>query len=147
MRLRTVLIPAGIAVLAAGIAAAGPGHEGRRHGRTGMRLERMAEQLDLTEGQRTRMREIFQQHRDGPLGDAIKKSRDSRFELRGLIHDPAADESAIRAAASRAADADADVAVERHKALREAWSVLTPEQQEKAKALREQREQRRRPSI
>ena len=145
MRLRPLSIVATIVLLAAGLAVAGPGADGRRTGRLGMRLDRIARQLDLTDGQKTRMREIYQQHRDDGLGDAARKARAAHFDLRGVIHDPAAGEAAIRAAAARASQADADLAVERHKTLVEVFGVLTPEQQEKAKSLRDQRSTRRPP--
>ena len=147
MRARTLLVPASIALLAAGLALAEPGRAGHRNGRAGMRLDRIARQLDLTDAQRARIREIFEEHRDSALGDAAAKSRASRTELRSLIHNPAANEQAIRDAAKRASQAEADLAVERHRALAEAFKVLTPEQQEKAKQLREQRAARRRPTI
>jgi Spy/CpxP family protein refolding chaperone len=147
MRARTLLIPVSIALLAGGLAIAGPGRDGHRTGRMGMRLDRMARQLDLTDAQRARIREIFEEHRDSALGDAAAKSRASRSALRTLIHDPEANEQAIRDAATRASRSDADLAVERHRALAEAFKVLTPEQQEKAKQLREQRAARRKPTI
>lgn len=143
MRLRPLSIVASIVLLAAGLAVAGSGSDGRRTARMGMRLDRMTRQLDLTEGQQTRIREIYQQHRDDGLGDAARKSRSARFDLRNIVRDPAASEKAIRDAAARVTQADADLAVERHKTLVEVFGVLTPEQQQKAKTLRDQRAARR----
>jgi len=146
MRPRHLLAVASIVMLAGGLALAGQGHHGRHGDAFGWRLDRIARQLDLTDGQRTRIREIFQQHRDDGLGTAAQQARAAQRALRSLIHDPSAEEAAIRDAATRASQAEADLAVERHKAFVEAFAVLTPEQQEKAKDLRAKAAQRR-PSI
>lgn len=143
MRPRTLVTVASIVLVACGLAVAGQGPYGRHGGPFGERFERIARQLDLTEGQRTRIREIFQEHRDDGLSAAARGLRDAHRDVRLLIQDPSADEAAIRDAATRAAQAEADLAVERHKAFVEAFAVLTPEQQAKANDLRAQAAQRR----
>jgi Spy/CpxP family protein refolding chaperone len=143
MRARHVIAAASIVLLAGGLVLAGQGPYGRHGGMYGRHFEHIARQLDLTEGQRTRIREIFQQHGDDGLGAAARNAVTARRELRSLIHDPSADAAVIRAAAARSSEAEADLAVERHKAFVEAFAVLTPEQQEKAKALRAKAAQRR----
>jgi len=142
MRLRRIVpIAAALALLGGGLALAGPGRH--RHEMAGRRFERLARELDLTDGQKARIREIFEQHRADGLGDAARKARDARLDLRSTIRDPSADESAIRDAAAKASQAEADLAVERHRAFAEVYKVLTPEQQEKAKALKERVRSRR----
>jgi periplasmic protein CpxP/Spy len=140
---RHLLAAASIALVAGSLALAGPGPHGRHGGLFGQRFERISRELDLTDGQRTRIREIFQQHRDDGLSAAARQVRDAHRDVRQLIQDPAADEAAIRDAATRAAQAEADLAVERHKAFVEAFAVLTPEQQAKANDLRAKAAQRR----
>jgi Spy/CpxP family protein refolding chaperone len=143
MKARIVLAAASIVLVAGGLALAAPGRYGRHGGMFEHRFERISRELDLTDGQRTRIREIFQQHRDDGLSAAARQVRDAHRDVRLLIQDPASDEASIRGAATRAAQAEADLAVERHKAFVEAFAVLTPEQQEKAKALRAKAAQRR----
>lgn len=146
MKTRMILIAASVALVAGGLTFAGPGRHGcygGRDGRAGHRLERIARQLDLTDGQRTRIREIFEQHRDDGMGAAAQGVRAARRDLRALIQNPAADDAAVRDAAAKATQADAELAVHRHRAFAEAFAVLTPEQQEKAKTLLENAPQHR----
>jgi protein CpxP len=105
-------------------------------------------QLDLTDAQREQIRSIFEQNRD-EMRAAREKLRTAR---RGL-HDAASadtvakagtiDESAIRTAAETLANAEAEAAINRARVHAQVWQLLTPEQQAKAKELRQQREQRR----
>jgi len=142
MKLRRIVpIAVSFALLAGGLALAGPGRYRERT--PGGRLEQLSRQLDLTDGQKARIKEIFEAHRAAGLGDAARSSRLARRDLRLMIHDPAADESAIRNAATRVAQTEGDLAVERHKMFGEIYRLLTPEQQDKAKALRERAMDRR----
>jgi protein CpxP len=123
-------------------------HFGRMHrgfgGFDGMALR----QLDLTDAQREQIRSIFEQNRD-EMRAAREKLRTAR---RGL-HDAASadtvakagtiDKSAIRTAAETLANAEAEAAINRARVHAQVWQLLTPEQQAKAKELRQQREQRR----
>lgn len=141
MKSRTILVAVGVlasVLLVGGLATAGVAHRGPgRHG--GARVfGRMARQLDLTDDQRAQMREIVHKHWLSGLGASADRARLAKRGLRGLIQDPAADESAIRAAAKSAAAADEELAVERHRTFAEAAALLTPEQQEKLKALRQE---------
>jgi len=125
-----------MSILAGGLALAGPGTHPRHGGSREDRMERLARRLDLTEGQKVRMKEIFEKHRSEGLGDAAERARAARRDLRDLIHDPEAADADVREAAKRSAEASADLAVERHRAFAEAFSVLTPEQRERAKSLK-----------
>ena len=138
---RIVPIAVSVALLAGGLAVADPG---RYRERAAGRMQYLSRELDLTDGQKARIKEIVEAHRAAGLGAASQQSRQARRDLRLLIHDPAADESAIRDAATRAAQAEGDLAVERHKMFGEIYQLLTPEQQEKAKTLRDRAQDRRR---
>jgi Spy/CpxP family protein refolding chaperone len=141
MRFRRIVpIAVSLALLAGGLAFAGPG---RYRERMAGRMEYLSRELNLTDGQKARVKEIFEAHRADGLGQAAQSSRAARRDLQLMIHDPSADESAIRGAASRAAQAEGDLAVERHKMFAEIYQILTPEQQEKAKALRDRAQARR----
>ena len=143
MKLRRIVpIAVSLALVAGGLAVAGPGRY-RDGNAGGPRLQRLARELDLTDGQKARIKEIFDAHRADGLGAAAQSSRQARRDLRLLIHDPAADESAIRNAATRVAQTEGDLAVERHKMFGEIYQLLTPEQQEKAKALGQREPNRR----
>ena len=136
-----VLVPF---VFVGGLAFAGAAHGGFAGHRGGARvLGRIARQLDLTDDQRAQMRDIVHKHWLSGLGASADRARVARRGLRGLMQDPAADESAIRAAARTSAAADEELAVQRHRTIAEAAAVLTPEQREKLKALREDRSERR----
>ena len=133
---------AAVTLLASGLALAGAGREARRHDGSRI-LSRIAHRLNLTDGQRTRMREIVAKHWSAGLGDAATRARLARRTLKDAMNDPAADEATIRDAARKAGAAAEDLAVMRHQTYVDAFAVLTPEQQEKAKSLREQRRARR----
>jgi Spy/CpxP family protein refolding chaperone len=134
MRLRPLLTIAALAGLLSTDLAFAHG----RH-RDGNRLERLGYQLDLTEAQKARIREIFAERRSEGTTEAARKARTARQELRVLARDPAADEASIRDAASRLADAERELAMERQRTYAEVYKILTPEQQEKMKELRSRR--------
>ena len=141
MKSRTILVAVGVlasVLLVGGLATAGVAHRGPgRHG--GARVfGRIARQLDLTDDQRAQMRDVVRKHWLSGLGASADRARVARRDLRGLIQDPAADESAIRAAAKSAAAADEELAVERHRTFAAAAALLTPEQTDKLKALRQE---------
>lgn len=125
------------------------GQEGRRsgHGRMhrpfgggfdGLPLR----ELDLTEAQRQEISSIHEQNCEAgrAVGD---KLRDARRTLYEATTAESIDEPAIRAAANVLANAEAEAAISRARVHAQIWKVLTPEQQEKAKALREERRERR----
>jgi Spy/CpxP family protein refolding chaperone len=98
-------------------------------------------ELELTEAQQQDIRSIFEQNREAGRG-AGDKLREARRALYEATVAESVDESAIRAAASALANAEAEAAISRARIYAQVWKVLTPEQQEKAKALREQRRER-----
>ncbi len=103
-------------------------------------------QLDLSEAQHARVKEIMDSHRDEQraLGD---KAFAARGALEAAISADVFDEGTVRTRAMDVAAIDADVAVARARIYVEVFQILTPEQQTKAKKLqaqmREREEQRR----
>jgi protein CpxP len=119
----------------------GPGrmHRGFGGGFDGLPLRA----LDLTEAQQQEIRAIFEQNREAGRagGDKLMAARRA---LQEAAMAESIDESAIRAAAGALADAEAEAAISRARVHAQVWKLLTPEQQEKAKALRAERGERRR---
>ena len=159
MNLKNNKIGKGIAagVLALGVSAAlvtatlaarqepggdgGQRHFGRMHrgfGGDGLALR----QLDLTDAQREQVRLIFEQNRD-EMRAAGEKLRTARRGLHDATSVGSVDEAAIRTAAEALANAEAEAAINRARVHAQVWQILTPEQQAKAKELREQRGERR----
>jgi protein CpxP len=99
-------------------------------------------ELDLTETQQQEIRAIFEQNREA--GRAVgEKLMTARRALQEAAMAESIDESAIRAAAGALANAEAEAAISRARVHAQVWKLLTPEQQEKAKAMREERRERR----
>jgi Spy/CpxP family protein refolding chaperone len=98
--------------------------------------------LNLTDAQREQVRSVVQAHRD-----EIKAVGDRAFEahraLEAVISADTVDESAIRARSADVATVEADMAVMRAQIRAEVWQLLTPEQQQQAKTLQAEIEQRR----
>jgi protein CpxP len=126
----------------------GQPHFGRMHrgfgGFDGMALR----QLDLTDAQREQVRSIFEQNRDEmrAAGEKLRTARRALNDAAGagtVAKAETIDEAAIRTAAETLANAEAEAAISRARIHAQVWQVLTPEQQAKAKELRQQREQRR----
>ncbi len=118
-----------------GYMAGGQGIKARPGGRGLMALGFGLRQLDLTEQQRQQIKGILQGHREKAQALAAQ-GRAAGRALRQAIAD-GADEPTIRAKAADAAKVQADAAVLRAQVRNEIVAVLTPEQQAKAKALRE----------
>jgi Spy/CpxP family protein refolding chaperone len=102
-----------------------------------------ARELNLTDAQREKIRTIVQSHQEEmkAVGDRMAAARKA---LDDAITADTFDEAAIRAKASEVASVEGDAAVLRAKVHQEAWPVLTPEQQQKAKELKSQMPQRMR---
>jgi periplasmic protein CpxP/Spy len=98
-------------------------------------------ELDLTDAQREQVRGIVQSNEAAfkEIGDRLRVARDG---MDALITADAVDEAAIRAKSAEVAAVQADAAVLRARVRHDVFSVLTAEQQAKAKELRAQREAR-----
>jgi periplasmic protein CpxP/Spy len=116
----------------------GPGggdHRGMHGGFAGL------SQLGLSDEQRQEVRRIMELHKaeHQAVGQRLRDARRAQEEA---IETVPVDEAAVRARSAELAKAEADAAVLRAKVHAEVYNVLTPEQQEKAKALRAEREAR-----
>ena len=115
----------------------GPGR-GSGEGRgEGIMFERMAEKLDLSEGQKAEIEALRDSHRE-QAEPIIEQARAARHAVGDLMRSDAFDEETIRSAAQQAADIQVELTVLRARHHSEMQSILTPEQQEKAAELREQ---------
>jgi len=97
--------------------------------------------LELTDAQREQIRGIAKA-RETEFRATGDRLRTARQGVDALITADTVDEAAIRAKSGELAAVEADAAVLRAKVHQEVWSVLTDEQQAKAKELRAQRETR-----
>ncbi|MCP3982498.1 MAG: Spy/CpxP family protein refolding chaperone [bacterium] len=120
----------------------GPGGGRGPGGPDGERLGRVMEQLDLTDTQREQVTEIFESRRE-TLRGAIESQREAREALMQQIHADDFSEAAIREAAWRLAELEADAAVARGRAFQEIRQVLTAAQLEELEQLRADMRQRK----
>jgi protein CpxP len=97
--------------------------------------------LNLTDAQREQVKTVMQQHRN-EMQAARKQLGDAFDAQRKAVETIPVNEGLIRSTSQTLATAQADLAVLRARVHSEIWSVLTPEQQAKAKELKSQREAR-----
>jgi Spy/CpxP family protein refolding chaperone len=116
----------------------GPGFGGHGPGWSGggRLLERLADQLELSESQREQIRAAHEVYREDveALSDLMGVAR---RDLQEQIQAGSFDETAIREASSRVAAVGADLAVLRARIHSDVRQILTPEQAAKADELRE----------
>jgi Spy/CpxP family protein refolding chaperone len=123
--------------------------EGRGHGRRGA-FGRLAPgaaglplgQLDLTDAQREQIRGIVTA-RGGELETLHAKLRTARDAQHAAVTRVPVDENEVRARVAETSAVEADLAVIRARLHEQIYQVLTPEQQQKAEALRAERAKRR----
>ena len=104
-----------------------------RHG--GRRMEMMAAVLDLTDEQRTQVKEIV----DAEWAAAkplVRQLREKHRELREATKGAAFDEAAVRKLAADQAGIFTELIVAKARAKSKIFAVLTPEQQAKAEKIR-----------
>lgn len=148
-----VLIVVGLfAVLASGSVVAiaqppqgGPGMHGPGRGPRGgfgsPRADLGLRGIDLTDAQRDQLRGIMQSHQSE--FEAVRtKLRAAHRALAEATQGETVDEATIRARSAEVGTAMADEAVLRTKVRAEVFAILTPEQQQKAKELRDTVRQR-----
>jgi periplasmic protein CpxP/Spy len=97
-------------------------------------------QLGLTDDQRQQIRAAIASHRDEfkSVADRVRKAREAQ---QAAIEQVPLNEPQIRAASSELAAAEADAAVLRARVHEQVFSLLTPDQQTKAKSLAAERRQ------
>ena len=129
-----------VAVLAAGVSSQGgrPGRGGPG-GPGGISLP--LQQLDVTEDQRTRVRDVMERYQPElqGVGERLRAAMDAQ---RTAIETVPTDEGLVRSASDVAAFVQSDMAVLRARIHGEVFAVLTPEQQAKAGEIAAQREAR-----
>lgn len=121
-----------------GMGMRGPGgHRG-----AGAGLMRMARELDLTQEQRMKMRELNEASRP-KMEELRSQMRVQRQKLRDA--DPGAKgyDAAVASAAKRIGELTAQLTQQRAEQRRQAWQLLTPEQRAKAEAKRAEAKKRR----
>jgi len=98
-------------------------------------------QLGLSDDQRQEVRRIMDLHKaeHQSIEERLREAR--RAQAEAVMAVPV-DEASVRGRSAELAKVESDAAVLRAKVHAEVYNVLTPEQQEKAKTLRAEREQR-----
>jgi|GEM_PF-1040804 len=101
----------------------------------GHRLEMMAVLLDLTDEQRTQIKEIVAAEREAtkPL---VRQLRESHRELRAATQGGVFDEAAVRSLAAGQAGTFTELIVAKARVKSKIFAVLTPEQKVKAEKIR-----------
>jgi protein CpxP len=146
-RVRKIVVTAGIVAVMAGGAVAifaqggpgrgagafGPGGPGGRGFAAGFALG----QLDLSDAQKQQVRDIMQRHRQQsqPVMDRLQQAMQAQ---RAAINAVPVNEAAVRQSAAALAAVEADMAVDQARMHADIFSILTVEQQEKAKQLEAQ---------
>ena len=147
-RVRKIVVTAGIVALMSGGAVAlfaqggpgqrgagpfGPGGPGRRGFDAGFALG----QLNLSDAQKQQVQSIMQQHRQQSQ-PAMQRMQQAMQAQRAAINQVPANEAAVRQASAALAAVQADMAVDEARLHADIFSILTVEQQEKAKQLEAQ---------
>ncbi|HET9839798.1 MAG TPA: Spy/CpxP family protein refolding chaperone [Candidatus Angelobacter sp.] len=135
----TAIVLAVAAGVSASVYAQGPQRGwGHRHG--GM-LEKMTRELNLTEAQQTQIKNIMadEQSRTRPLREKLRQNR----QAQSLKVDGNFDDTQVRAFANNQAQIMRDLIIEKERTKSQIYSVLTPDQRQKALQLIQQHEQRR----
>lgn len=137
---KSVLVVAGIAVIAAaglfaGRLSAGAFHGGKTRGDFAQHLfSRMSRALDLTEDQKSRIKDVLRTH-----ADEIKAQMQASATARRALHDAVmaqpTDEGAIRAAAAHVGQTQGDAALLFARVRTEIDPILTPEQKQKIQSF------------
>jgi periplasmic protein CpxP/Spy len=143
----TIALTAAAALLAAGLgtAALAQGQEGRRGGRGfgpgGGRGGFPLAQLELSDAQREQVRSVMQRHRED-MQAVGKRLHEAHAAQRAAVESVPVNEALIRSTSQALATAQTDMALLQARVHNDVWSVLTPDQQAKAKELKAQREAR-----
>jgi len=146
-RVRKIVVTAGLVTLMSAGAVAlfaqaqpgrgagpfGPGGPGGRGFAAGFALG----QLDLSDAQKQQVRDIMQRHREQSSG-TMQRMQQAMQAQRAAINQVPVNEAAVRQAAAALAAVQADAAVDEARLHADIFSVLTVEQQEKAKQLEAQ---------
>lgn len=97
--------------------------------------------LDLSDAQHEQVREVMGRYRD-QMREAGTRLHDAHDAQRAAVEAVPVNEGLIRSTSQALATAQTEMALLRARIHTDVWSLLTPEQQEKAKQLKSQRETR-----
>ena len=128
-------------VFAQGGGSAGPGGFGG-HGHRGFGMMGGLQQLGLSADQQQQVKNTMASHRD-EFKALMDRSRNAHQAQQAAIEQVPVNEDLIRSTSTAVAAADADMAVLRAKVHEQVFSLLTPDQQTKAKQLQADRAARR----
>jgi len=98
-------------------------------------------QLGLTEAQRAQVRQLVQRRRT-EMRPLMVQVRSAQEVQRQAVETLPVDEARIRAAAQELAQAQGELAVQQARLQSEVYALLTPEQQERARQVRAERDAR-----
>jgi protein CpxP len=135
----TAILLAVAAGLTVSVYAQGP-HSGFGH-RKGWMLNHMTNELNLTEAQQTQIKNILADEgtRIKPLMQQLRQNE----QAQNAKVDGSFDETQVRAFANNQAQIMRDLIIEKQRTKSQIYSVLTPDQRQKALQLIQQHEQRR----
>lgn len=102
----------------------------------GALLQKTKEHLGITDAQAEQIRAVLKEDRE-TLAALARSLHESHSKLRSTIRNDKASEADIRAASAELAQAQADMAVERHKLFGKIKPILTAEQLEKIAVIEE----------
>jgi protein CpxP len=126
-----------VGMAASALAQPGPGRRGesRRGGFPGLAA------LDLTDAQRQQVRDVMQRHRE-EMQEGGRRLRAAYDAQRNAIETVPVNEGLVRSTSQELAAAQTDMAILQARIHSEVFSLLTPEQQAKAKELKDRRAER-----
>ena len=118
------------------------GDRGKGRGGPAARMQRMADELDLSPAQRKQVRDIYEAAR--PQMDATRSQmRIERQRLRDASPGTRDHAATVAAASKRIGELTAQTTQQRGELQRKVWQVLTPEQRTKADSRRAESRKRR----
>jgi Spy/CpxP family protein refolding chaperone len=143
MSKKVFLISAIILALATGLAAAFAQQASSARGfhHQGWMLKKMTKELNLTEAQQGQVKNILQAEH-GKIQPLMQQMRENE-KARNQAVTENFNEADARAFATKQAQLNADLIVEKERMKSQIYAVLTPEQRQKAMQLLQQREQKR----
>ena len=113
----------------------------RHHGRHGFMMLPFAHQLDLTDAQRTQMKQIMSQERS-TLKPLMQQLSSSRQQLQQMALSGSFDEAAARTVAQQQTQAMTELAVQHARIQSQLVAVLTSDQKTKLNQLMSERQQK-----
>ena len=97
--------------------------------------------VELTDGQQAQVEQIREAAREA-AASVRDEMREARQALGEAVRAGVVDESRIRSLAARGASLEADALVRQAHAYADTWEILTPEQQDQVREMRERRSER-----